>query len=78
MMLVTKATEICRLILIYVKAYFNSVRLLVYYISVNLPDCKDMEHTMDHDSFRHSVYLWHQMSFATSIIVISSHVTYDL
>jgi hypothetical protein len=37
LMKVTEATETCRCLIIYVKASFTIVRLLVYYISVNTP-----------------------------------------
>jgi hypothetical protein len=36
LMMVERATEICRRILIYVGAYFRSVHFMVYYISVNI------------------------------------------
>ena len=45
------------LILIYDKAYFISVHLLVYYISVNISYCRDMEHTKWHCTFRfHEIF----------------------
>jgi len=39
-----KMIQTCIRILIYGKAYFISVCLLVYHIGVNIPYCRDMEH----------------------------------
>ena len=43
-MIVAKVSQTCIRILIYDKEYFISVHLLIYYISVNIPYCMDMEH----------------------------------
>jgi len=38
LMVVAKATETCRCLIIYIKESFTSVRLLVHYIHVNIPE----------------------------------------